>query len=123
MGYSDGPVPMALQWLESALGCKAFVWDGDQHDYAKQSVGDATVWLDRMTKELTQLRKDKLRLDYVLSFVTGNDSLLADVRTMTLAQQLVIGLDGREAVDAAMATEKAIEKLNSLGDAAVRPAA
>ncbi len=46
MGYEpDGPVGMALSWLKSALTCKAFIWDGDQHEYATKSLEDSEKWL------------------------------------------------------------------------------
>ena len=49
MGYkslnNDGPVGMALQWLQSALECKDFQWDGDQRECAEQSLKDAREWM------------------------------------------------------------------------------
>ena len=48
---------------------------------------------------------DTERLDWVLSFAGGDDTPLADKRTMLLAMQLMVGLDGRAAVDAAMAND------------------
>lgn len=46
MGYEpDGPCGMALTWLKSALTCKSFIWDADQHEYATKTHDDAEVWL------------------------------------------------------------------------------
>ena len=48
---------------------------------------------------------DTSRLNWVLSFATGDDSALANSRTMLLVDQIYDGWDGREAVDAAMLKE------------------
>lgn len=49
MGYEsvedDGPVGMALQFLEAALSCKAWHWDADQRECAEQSLKDAREWM------------------------------------------------------------------------------
>lgn len=45
-GYKpDGPVGMALTFLEAALNCKSFVWDFDQHEAAMQTLADAKAML------------------------------------------------------------------------------
>ena len=60
-----------------------------------------------MTAQDSKTPTDTERLDWVLSFAGGDDNPLADKRTMLLAMQLIAGLDGRAAVDAAMAKEYA----------------
>jgi hypothetical protein len=56
----------------------------------------------KMLGEIQRQRKDTERLDWILSFAIGDNTELADSRTMALAQQILAGLDGRAAVDAAM---------------------
>lgn len=52
MGYrsiqKDGPVGMSLQWLDAALKCESFVWDGDQRECAEQSLQDARTWMGQI---------------------------------------------------------------------------
>lgn len=49
MGYrslaKDGPVGMALQWLQAALTCNSFVWDADQRYCAEKALKDAREWM------------------------------------------------------------------------------
>lgn len=49
MGYKsieqDGPVGVALMWLESAINCKAFVWDWDQKECAEDTLRSARKWM------------------------------------------------------------------------------
>ena len=45
---------------------------------------------------------DSQRLDWALPILTGHDSENADALAMNLAMQLMRGLDGRAAIDAAM---------------------
>ena len=62
-------------------------------------------YVDAFRREETRAdlaERDTDRLDWVLSFAGGDDSPLADKRTMQLAKALMTGLDGRAAVDAAM---------------------
>jgi len=56
--------------------------------------------------EIVALRKDAERLDWLLPVVTGSDSAIANKRTIILAQCLMSGKDGVEAVDAAIAKER-----------------
>lgn len=60
-----------------------------------------------MAYENCKTPNDSDRLDWVLSFACGDDSPQADKRTMLMARQIMMGLDGRAAVDAAMAKEAA----------------
>ena len=53
----------------------------------------------------TKTPTDTERLDWVLSFAGGDDTPLADKRTVLLAMQLMAGIEGRAAVDAAMAND------------------
>ena len=52
MGYESidmtGPVGAALTWLDSAIKCEAFEWDGDMREYARQSHADATLWMKKL---------------------------------------------------------------------------
>ena len=59
-----------------------------------------------LEKENEALRKDAERLDWLLPVVTGSDSAIANKRTIILAQCLMSGKDGVEAVDAAIAKER-----------------
>ena len=55
-----------------------------------------------LTREQIGLKLDAARLDWLLPVVTGVSDDEADNRTLGLARQLVNGLDGRQAIDAAM---------------------
>lgn len=59
--------------------------------------------LKAMQGEIAALRQDAARLDFVLSFATGEESSTADKHALLLAHALSDGIDGRAAVDAAMA--------------------
>jgi len=51
---------------------------------------------------------DSEMLDWVLSFATGSMGETADRRTLLVVHQVLAGLDGRAAVDAAMRQEAAL---------------
>ncbi len=53
-------------------------------------------------EEYDKLLDDANILDWVLPILTGVDSDSADKKTMALAQALMSGLDGREAIAKAM---------------------
>ncbi len=60
------------------------------------------VWFPFTAEELVKLRQDKDRLEWILPIVTGVDSDNADWKTMAIAEALMAGLDGRDAIDRAM---------------------
>ena len=60
------------------------------------------VWFPFTAEELVKLRQDKDRLDWILPIVTGVDSDNADWKAMAIAEALMAGLDGLDAIDRAM---------------------
>ena len=52
--------------------------------------------------ELAELRRDAARFAWCLILLTGNDCPEADTKALAVATMLLRGLDGREAIDAAM---------------------
>jgi hypothetical protein len=58
------------------------------------------------TSELAELRRDAERFAWCLIILTGADCEEANDKTMFIAHALLSGLDGREAIDAAMQANK-----------------
>ena len=56
--------------------------------------------------ELDAARRDAKRFEWSLDLLLGNDFQEADAKTIRLAKQLMRGLDGRAAIDAAMAQQE-----------------
>lgn len=50
--------------------------------------------------------RDAERLNWALPFITGEDTQIANTRTILLAHQLLTGKTGKTAIDAAIAAEK-----------------
>ena len=68
-------------------------------DTLKQVIDTLEV---ELTDTLEAVRKDAARFRWALPFITGVDSDMADNRALLIAFQLARGLDGGEAIDAAM---------------------
>jgi hypothetical protein len=58
--------------------------------------------IKHLEAEVAELRKDAERYHFILPIITGNDSDNADKIAMAVAIQLMKGLDGDAAIDAAM---------------------
>jgi hypothetical protein len=69
MSITEGSaLELALIWLDSALKCENFKWDGQQHDAASETLEEAKTELMRLRfpPEPRAEHPDTARLDFVL---------------------------------------------------------
>ena len=67
------------------------------HDAAPVSVENWNAMID----ELTRLRECEARCAWLLPIVTGAEDENTEAKTLALAQALLLGMDGNDAIDAA----------------------
>jgi hypothetical protein len=67
-------------------------------------------WSDPLAVEaadaIAALRRDAERMDWCLPLLTGGENAETNARTMALVMALLRNLDGREAIDAAIAASQ-----------------
>lgn len=90
--------------LQALIVARALEKDGSSDYHAGHMEGQLQMQarIDALEAENKKLRLDAARFDWSLDLLLGDDASEADQKALELSRQLMRGLDGRAAIDAAM---------------------